>query len=376
MQYVTSINKLANFQKELQSSTILSVDTETTGLDCFTDFITLLQVKTISDTFIFDWDKIGYKHTKYITELIQGSGLTCIFANAKFDLKFLKQHTGVMLTNVYDTMIAEVLPQQGITKDKFPSLEFLVEKYKGIKLNKEIRKQFYEGDSGITQEMLIYACEDVEYLEEIRSKQLEEIARTKQEKTLDLEMRLLPVVADMELNGVYLDREEWLELHNIAEENRGLSYDDLLEMIWKLVVEYGQGKNVLDVFDLLKIPVKTKRDRTMLASITELQTVKDFFYKKFNLNSPPQIYSLLTNLIGASTLPSTNAHDLKKLRGQYPIIENILTYRELQKSVTSFGENYLECIHPLTGRIHSSLNQHVADTGRFSSSKPKVSWAF
>jgi len=373
MEYITSIKEIGKFQKELGISSILSVDTETTGLDVWMDSLLLLQVKTYDETFVFDCEKLGENNISYIVSLIESSGKLVLFHNAKFDLKFLKQKTGVMIHNVYDTMLAEILIYQGVNgENKFPSLYQVVEKYCGVKLNKEVRESFYKDFKGVTQEQIIYAVEDVAYLEKVREKQLAEINRTKQEKVLELEMKLVPVVSDMELNGILLDKAVWLQLSDISKDNREKSSVDLYEKIWQDIISVSTQKTALELFDLLKVQVKTKKDKALFESITDLDTIKEYFLERFNLNSPSQIFALLTNIYGIKDLPSTNEKDLVKLVPKYPIIADIVSYRGLSKSVTSFGENYFEYINPATGRIHTTLNQLRADTGRFSSSSPNL----
>ena len=63
---------------------------------------------------------------------------------------------------------------------------------------------------------------------------------------------------------------------------------------------------------------------------------------------------------------STDAASLEKLRGQHPIIEHLLRYREVEKLRSTYGEGLLAEVAP-DGRIHATFNQTVARTGRLSS---------
>ena len=97
----------------------------------------------------------------------------------------------------------------------------------------------------------------------------------------------------------------------------------------------------------------------------------------FNVNSTPQLRAVLYDRLGLSpgrrtkTGFSTNAATLEKLRGTHPIIDTILSYREVEKLRSTYGESLLAEVGP-DGRIHASFNQTVARTGRLSSDKPNL----
>ncbi|HMC80359.1 MAG TPA: DNA polymerase, partial [Acidimicrobiia bacterium] len=68
---------------------------------------------------------------------------------------------------------------------------------------------------------------------------------------------------------------------------------------------------------------------------------------------------------------STDAASLEKLRGQHPIVEKLLRYREAEKLRSTYGDSLLAEVAP-DGRIHASFNQTVARTGRLSSDQPNL----
>jgi DNA polymerase-1 len=68
---------------------------------------------------------------------------------------------------------------------------------------------------------------------------------------------------------------------------------------------------------------------------------------------------------------STDAQSLEKLRGQHPIIESLLRYREVEKLRSTYGDSLLAEVAP-DGRIHATFNQTVARTGRLSSDQPNL----
>ena len=98
----------------------------------------------------------------------------------------------------------------------------------------------------------------------------------------------------------------------------------------------------------------------------------------FNLDSPKQLAPILFERLGlpvvkkTKTGPSTDQSVLEKLRGQHPIIERILEYRQLTKLRGTYLEALPKLIHPESGRVHSAFRQSGTVTGRISSSDPNL----
>jgi DNA polymerase-1 len=97
----------------------------------------------------------------------------------------------------------------------------------------------------------------------------------------------------------------------------------------------------------------------------------------FNVNSTPQLRQVLFDELGlvpqkkTKTGYSTDAASLEKLKGQHPIIEHLLSYREVEKLRSTYGDGLLQEVGP-DGRIHATFNQTVARTGRLSSDQPNL----
>lgn len=150
----------------------------------------------------------------------------------------------------------------------------------------------------------------------------------------DLEMPLLPVLAQMEIDGVKIDVE-------ILKKYSKQAKKDLEKISEK-------------VFKLSKI--------------------------KFNLDSPIQLREALfqklkiqtAGLSRGKTGISTAAGELQKLKGAHPIINLILEYRELSKLYSTYLQALPKLTNPATGRIHTSFNQTITATGRLSSSNPNL----
>ena len=149
----------------------------------------------------------------------------------------------------------------------------------------------------------------------------------------DVELPLASVLARMEARGVRLD------------------VDYLAEM----------GESVRDRMATLKASVYTHAG------------------EDFNLNSPPQLRTILYEKLGlqpGKKTPkgelSTDASVLEKLRDAHPIVDALLSWRELDKLNSTYLEALPRLVDPADGRIHTSFNQAVAATGRLSSSNPNL----
>jgi DNA polymerase-1 len=99
--------------------------------------------------------------------------------------------------------------------------------------------------------------------------------------------------------------------------------------------------------------------------------------EEFNVNSTVKLREILFDRLGLApqkktkTGYSTDAASLEKLRGQHPIVEHLLSYREVEKLRSTYGEGLLAEVGP-DGRIHATFNQTVARTGRLSSDAPNL----
>ncbi len=148
----------------------------------------------------------------------------------------------------------------------------------------------------------------------------------------DVEMPLIKVLADMQIVGMYVDRNE--------------------------LSEFG------------------KKLKARIEALTN--EIYDYAGEEFNINSPKQLGTILFEKLalphGKKTRRgySTNIDVLKKLVGSHPIIEDIIEYRTVTKLNSTYVDSMLEVINKDTGRIHSSFNQTVTATGRISSTEPNL----
>jgi DNA polymerase-1 len=107
------------------------------------------------------------------------------------------------------------------------------------------------------------------------------------------------------------------------------------------------------------------------------EEIQDLAGTRFVVNSTPQLREILFNKLGLTpqkrtkTGYSTDAQTLEKLRGEHPIVDALLRYREVEKLRSTYGESLLAEVAP-DGRIHATFNQTVARTGRLSSDQPNL----
>ena len=194
---------------------IIGLDTETTGLDWFTDNIVLVQVGIDDKKIIFDIRKLGYTFLKELMAVLNTK--KCVIHNAKFDMKFLYNRTGIWLNDVHCTMICESVLNAG-RENIGLALGNLVEKYCGEIMNKESRMDFVNlpPEAPITMQMLNYSALDVAYLVEIYKEQMTLVEEAREQNIISMEMELVPVVAEMEFTGIKLNAEAWTDRKSVV----------------------------------------------------------------------------------------------------------------------------------------------------------------
>jgi DNA polymerase I len=128
----------------------------------------------------------------------------------------------------------------------------------------------------------------------------------------------------------------------------------------------------IDRVELTKISDELKTSAAALQA-----AVQDLAGHEFNVNSTQQLRTVLYDELGlkpgkkTKTGYSTDAQTLESLRGEHPIIDALLSYREVEKLRSTYGENLLAEVAE-DGRIHASFRQTVARTGRISSDRPNL----
>jgi DNA polymerase-1 len=139
---------------------------------------------------------------------------------------------------------------------------------------------------------------------------------------------------------------------------------------------------VLARMEVTGIPVDREVLREIASELAnECQTlearIQELAGGPFNVNSVPQLRSVLYDQLGLTPLRktktgySTDARTLEQLRDQHPIVETLLRYREIEKLRSTYGESLIAEVSE-DGRIHATFRQTVARTGRLSSDRPNL----
>ncbi len=148
----------------------------------------------------------------------------------------------------------------------------------------------------------------------------------------NIEMPLVKVLAQMQYNGMYLDKEE--------------------------LVDFG------------------KELKEQLNELTN--QIHEMAGEEFNINSTQQLGNILFEKLGLTSSKknkkgySTDVDSLEKIKDEHPIVEKILEYRALMKLNSTYVEGMLPYINEKTNRIHSYFHQTVTATGRISSTEPNL----
>jgi DNA polymerase-1 len=365
--YIDDETKLTRILKKLMLigyNYYIGFDTETSGIDERVDSLRLAQFSIDDDIYILNMEKLDMKYLKYVLELLIEKDTIFIIHNSKFDIKFIYHNTRILIEKVFDTMVAESI----ITgcSNNYAGLDYLLDKYLSIKINKEIRKKFL--DSDITNEMILYSAIDVKHLFDLMNKQMVEITKLKLVETLDLEMRVVTPTAKMEYDGIYLDGDMWVGLSELSEKGIVETEKEIKDSIWNRVkIPY---ENAYDFSQKFGIKITTKRDRHILEKVTDIDYIKEWWYNNFNINSRIHVMSALNHL--GISLPNFQKKTLESFKSKDKIINSILENKVWAKRISTYGADYLKYIHPITGRIHSEFNQNGTKSGRYSSSSPNL----
>ncbi|MHA2044700.1 MAG: DNA polymerase, partial [Candidatus Thorarchaeota archaeon] len=373
---IEKIEDIGEFQKDLGLTEFISLDTETTSLDTLVAELLLLQVRINNNTYIFNCKKLTNKDIIYIVDLIDASKKTCIIQNAKYDIQVLRTNTGILLENVHDLFVTEIIITNGLGT-RFPSLYGMVMKYEGKEIEKSVRLEFVDENFNLEKKHLDYAALDVLYLESIREIQMKEVVESQQEMVYELEMKFVPVLAQMELNGVYLNVEKWKK---VAEgfQVKANEEEDIIRNFFLDNIDLEVFDNLLEAVETIQIrkdkdgkDLTAKFRKEELKKVVDVTLARNYLYKHINIDSNNQVKNLI-NLTGILEVKNTQAGTLKKLYSKIDVAKNIVEYREFKKRVSTYGDKFTSRVHPLTGRIHAKYHQAKPASGRMACEKPNM----
>ncbi|HEX8068411.1 MAG TPA: DNA polymerase [Pyrinomonadaceae bacterium] len=340
-QLVTTPDALRAAVDELRPHAAIGFDTETTSLDPYGGRLRLVQLAApdgrvfVVDLDRFDGDQRTSEALAPLRELLAAPRPVKTAHNTKFDLKWAKQHLGVELGGIFDTLLASQLVSAGETEDRH-GLDAVAARYLDETLDKAERLSDWGGELSAAQ--LEYAARDAAVLLPLRERLIERLKRDALVPVAQLEFECVPAVAGLELAGLFLDAHRWREQLVTVERRRA-------ELARELQVMLSEGAPQGLLFAEARADI--------------------------NLDSHTQLTAALKRL-GVPVPDSTRNWKLQPLAKEYPVVAKLLEYRTVQKSLTSYGENILNEINPATGRIHANFHQIGAPTGRFACTNPNV----
>ena len=257
--------------------------------------------------------------------------------NIKYDLEVLRSYGVALQGPLFDTMVAHYLLQPELRHN----MDFMAEVY----LNYEtVHIDALIGPKGKAQknmrelapsEVYNYACEDADITLQLKNVLQPKLVEAGVERLFnEVEMPLIPVLAEMECNGVRIDTAALKETSQV-----------FTERMLQLEQEIYQAAG-----------------------------------KTFNVASPKQVGDILFGEMKIIDKPKktktgqyvTSEEVLQTLRSKHPIVAHILDYRALKKLLGTYVDALPKLINPRTGHIHTSFNQAVTATGRLSSSDPNL----
>jgi len=344
---IYDMSTLFDLIKRLKESEMFAIDTETTSKDPMkANLVGMSFSMKPNEAFYIpcahDYPEVPAQIElesvlSQLKPLLENPDIKKIGQNIKYDWMVLKRH-GINLAGVmFDTMLASYLinPSKRAHNLDQIALDFLDHKtitYKEISGKGQRDVSFAEIP---LEKAMPYSCEDADItlmayhvlMPLIENAGLMELYN-------NVELPLVPVLMNMEMTGVCVDREKLTELSKSFEHQ----LEQLESMIYSVAGEEFNIKSSQQLgrilFEKLKLPVQKK-------------TKKKTGY-------------------------STDVSVLTALADKHELPEIILRHRTIAKLKSTYTDALLDLVHPETGRIHTSYNQTVTATGRLSSSDPNL----
>ncbi|MCD8182963.1 MAG: DNA polymerase I [Bacteroides sp.] len=340
-QLIDTEEKRKEIIQKLLTTEILSIDTETTGTEP-------MEAELVGMSFSDTENRAYYvpvpanreealKIVNELRHLYENEKSLKVGQNIKYDMIVLQNYGVQVKGKLFDTMLAHYVLQPELRHN----MDYLAEiylHYQTIHIDELIgaRGKNQKNMRDLPPEDVYrYACEDADVtlkLKNILEKELKE--QSVEPLFYEIEMPLVPVLVNIESNGVRIDTEALKQ----SSEHFTVRLQEVEKEIYELAGEtfnIGSPKQVGEVlFGKLRIVEKAKKTKTG-------QYV-------------------------------TSEEVLESLRNRHEIIGKILEYRGLKKLLSTYIDSLSQLINPRTGRIHTSFNQAVTATGRLSSSNPNL----
>ena len=342
---ITNLAELKDLSKKLKVQKLISFDTETDSID-------EVEANLVGASFSFkegeayyvplahdELTEIGYEEfLDMIGPILTDKSIGKIGHNIKYDYVVMKQFGIDVAPIAFDTMVAAFLISPIGRAQTLSQLAYEELGISMIDIEELIGKK---GKNQLTfnkiaiKEAGQYAAEDADITLRLYNKLKSELDKIGELTKLakQMEWPLIEVLGDMEYKGVELD----VEFLNKLSDKYSAIIEDLQNKIWKIA---GGQFNISSPAQLQKI-----------------------LFEKLNIDS--------TGLKKTKTGISTAASELEKLRGKHEIVDMMFEYRELTKLTTTYVDALPKLVKP-DGRIHTSYNQTIAQTGRLSSTNPNL----
>ena len=326
---------------ELGKHSKFTFDTETTGLDPRADKLVGMSfsVKPHEAWFVTlpPDEKESAKALEIFRPLFENGSTEKTGHNLKFDIAMLRAAGIEVRGKLFDTMLAHYLldPDQRHGLDKLAGTHLGYAPVPITALIGEKKSEQISMADVLIDKLSDYACEDADVTIQLRQILEPQLEKRKLTNVFDtIECPLIPVLVEMEANGISLDTNALLEISK----KLGGQIDTYQKQIFKLAG------------------------------------------REFNLNSPKQLGEVLFDELKLADKPkktktgqyTTNEEVLDQLATEHEIARVILDYREATKLKSTYVDALPEFISKKTGRIHTSFSQAVTTTGRLASSDPNI----
>lgn len=335
---------------------VVELDTETMGLDPYTKELLTVQLGCAEFQVVIDCTSVDIHLFK---EYMENPQRTFLGWNIKFDLKFL-YHQRIVPLRVYDGYLAEKLLWLGYPAGMHEmSLKAASINYLGVDMDKSVRGKIIQ--TGLTEDVIVYAAGDVSYLGKIRDKQLIELEKKGLLKAIDFENEFVKCLAYIEYCGAKLDVDKW-KIKMATDLNNLEKYEAELNE-WVEESEYSSKYCSVNIQGDLFNGFDTK-PRCHINWTSSQQVIPLFEELGLNLK-----------VLDKKTKHYKKSVDIKVVEPQAsksPLIPIYIKYKKAAIIVNTFGQKFLNLINPVTGRIHANFNQLGTDTGRLSSTEPNL----
>ena len=332
--------KLCDF---LMTKQIVSLDTETTSTNA-------IDAELVGLSFSVEENKAFYvaipkdrekalRIVNIFKSLYEEPSILKVGQNIKYDYEVLCNYGVRIGGKMWDTMLAHYIIQPELKHNMDDMAEQLLH-YKTIHIEELIGPKG-KGQKNMAdlkpEEIYEYAAEDADVTLKLKNVLLPKLKEVEGVKLFeDIEMPLVPVLADMEMNGVCLDTEALKETSRIFTERMN-DYEQ------RVYTEAGE---------------------------------------RFNISSPKQVGDILFAPDKMHILDKpkktrtgqyvTSEEVLQSVAAKAPIVQDILNYRGMKKLLSTYVDALPKLINKRTGHIHTSFNQALTATGRLSSSDPNL----